>query len=205
MGARMSAKSVARFDVAVILWCLLCLTIGIWVGRRIDTLGALGQGVVEAGGGIGSAADALRDLDGTPLIGGVIGSIADEIDGLADATIARGEAGQDAVRRVAVVTGAALVLLPTLPPVVIWLLIRMPWAREREAIRAALVAGDPRVREYLANLTLGSLPYRELAAVSDDPFGDVRAGRFDALAAVQARRWGLVTRPDPQTSADEPV
>ena len=49
MLSRMPHRRIVVLDVLEIGWVLLCLTLGIAVAKRINHLGALGDGLVSAG------------------------------------------------------------------------------------------------------------------------------------------------------------
>jgi hypothetical protein len=56
---------------------------------------------------------------------------------------------------------------------------------------------EPWVDEPLARRALVHLPVRRLRAVSDDPIGDIREGRHEALAAAELEWFGVTaSRPD---------
>ncbi len=193
---RISVRTVRIVDVALVVWFLLCLMLGVAVGRRVDRLQALGEGVIDAGQGVSNSADALDGLTDLPLVGGSIQAVADQIRSIGASTVDKGEAGKVAVFRLALSIGALITLAPTLPLLVVWLPLRIAWERERQSIRRALVFGDPGIRAYLAHRTVSSRPYRDLTTITADPWGDLQAERFDALAGVELKRLGLATVAD---------
>jgi hypothetical protein len=173
-------------DVLVALWMAWWLVAGIVVGHEVrrlasvsETAGQLGHAVIDVG-------DAVRGL---PLVG-------DQIGGSVHA------AGQDAVdtaesaaartRRVGVLIGAAIALIPNLPLILFYLPRRLAAERERHALRRALADG-PRehVEEILARRAIAHVPYYRLRQVSADPAADLHAGRHAALAAAELERLGM--------------
>jgi len=56
-----------------------------------------------------------------------------------------------------------------------------------------LAAGpvDPPLLAYLAHGAVSRLPYARLRQISEDPWGDLVAGRHHELAAAELRRLGL--------------
>jgi hypothetical protein len=95
------------------------------------------------------------------------------------------------VNRTAMILGLLFALTPTLPLLVIWIPIRIAWGRDRKAVRQGLVHSDAAFRGYLAHRAVATQPYRRLASVSADPFGDLSGGRYDALASLEMKRLGL--------------
>jgi hypothetical protein len=191
MLGRMTHRRIVAIDVLVIAWVLLCLGLGIAVTKRINQLGAFGDGLVNAGESIGSVGDWVAILGDVPLLGGGIDAIAERIDDLAASTVEQGEAGKEAVWRTALGVGVLLTLLPTLPVLAYWVPVRVSLERERASLRAALLAGDPGVWEYLSRQAADDMPYRKVRAITEDPWEDVRHGRHEALARAEIDRLGL--------------
>lgn len=191
MSGRLSQRTVVVVDLVLLTWFLLFLWAGISAGRRVDALGAMGDGLVSAGSSIVGVAAWIDGLGDIPLIGEGISAVAGEIAGVGEATIAQGEEAKDSVRRLALSIGATVALAPTLPLLLIWLPFQVAWQRDRSAVRQALAAGDTNVMAYLAHRVVGSVPYRKLARISPDPYGDLRDGRYEALARVELDRLGL--------------
>lgn len=191
MLGRITHRRIVAIDVLVIAWVLLCLGIGIWATQKVNSLGALGDGLVDAGesiGGVGRWVNGLADL---PFVGEGIGAIGDQIEDLARSTAEKGEEGKDAIWATALSVGVLLTLLPTLPTLVFWLPLRISVERERASLRAALTAGDPGVWEHLARQAADDMPYRKLQALTRDPWQDIREGRYEALARAEIDRLGL--------------
>ena len=96
----------------------------------------------------------------------------------------KGEASKDTIFNVSLLIALVVALGPTLPLIVIWLVIRGPLARERRAIGRALDANDDALEAYLALRAATRFPYTRIAPVTRDPWGDLRSGRHAA-----SRRW----------------
>jgi hypothetical protein len=71
--------------------------------------------------------------------------------------------------------------------------LRLAWTQDARAVRRALAAdpNDLGLRQFLARRAVANLHYYELLAVSPDPYADIDAGRFDALADRELERLGL--------------
>jgi hypothetical protein len=187
----MPHRRIVVLDVLVIGWVLLCLTLGIAVAKRINHLGALGDGLVSAGDSVSGVGDWISGLQDTPLIGGSIGSIADRVDALGASTAQQGRNGKNAVWKAALGIGILLTLLPTVPVLAVWIPVRVGIERERKSLRAALEANEPGVWEYLALQAVEDLSFQDIRKISADPWEDIRRGRYESLARVEIDRLGL--------------
>jgi hypothetical protein len=191
MLSRMTHQRIVAIDFLVIAWVLLCLMLGMAATKRINHLGTLGDGLVSAGDSVSGVSEAISGLEGTPLIGGTLGAIANRIDDLGAATAQQGRDGKDAVWKAALAIGILIALLPTLPILAIWIPVRVGVERERSSLRAALKANEPGVWEYLALQAVDDMSFRDLRRVSADPWEDIRRGNYETLARVEIDRLGL--------------
>jgi hypothetical protein len=191
MIGRLSAGTVRIIDVLMVFWVAFWLWVGWTVNDRVNDIASLADGVVNTGEVIGEVGDRLGGLADLPVVGGVFAGIADGIHGIADQTIARGEDGRTAVNRTAMALGLLFAITPTLPLLLVWLPVRIAWGRDRKAVRDGLATPDRAFQGYLAHRAVATQPYRRLAAVSADPFGDLSAGRYDGLASLELKRLGL--------------
>ena len=190
----MSHRTSRTIDVILVLWLLLWCAIGYTLGRTVNELSGLSDGVIGAGEGVSDAAGALGDFADVPLIGGGIDAIADQIDAIGQGTVQKGEASKDAIFNVSLLIGLVVALGPTVPLLAVWLVIRAPLARERRRIGRALDARDPGLDGYLALRAATRFPYSRIAGVTTDPWGDLQAGRHTALASMELTRLGLTRR-----------
>jgi hypothetical protein len=190
----LSHRTSRTIDVILVLWLLLWCAIGYTLGRTVNELSGLSDGVIGAGEGVSDAAGALGDFADVPLIGGGIDAIADRIDAIGQGTVQKGEASKDAIFNVSLLIGLVVALGPTIPLLAVWLVIRAPLSRERRRIGRALDAGDPGLDGYLALRAATRFPYSRIAGVTSDPWGDLQAGRHTALASMELTRLGLTRR-----------
>lgn len=190
----MSHRTSRTIDVILVLWLLLWCAIGYTLGRTVNELSGLSDGVIGAGEGVSDAAGALGDFANVPLIGGGIDAIADRIDAIGQGTVQKGEASKEAIFNVSLLIGLVIALGPTVPLLAVWLVIRAPLARERRRIGKALDAGDPGLDGYLALRAATRFPYSRIAGITTDPWGDLQAGRHSALASMELTRLGLTRR-----------
>ena len=192
--SRFPQRSIVAIDLLVLTWSIVWIVLGVTVGTFLGQLGALGDGLQDAGRAIGRAGDAVGDLSDVPLVGEGFGAIASEIREIGDETQADGRAVEADIDRLAWLIGASLALAPTLPVLAVWVPPRVSRARERHALRRSLRGGDRAALGYLAHRAVATRGFRELMAVSDDPAGDLAAGRYEALASLELDHLSL--RPD---------
>ncbi|RPF21271.1 hypothetical protein [Myceligenerans xiligouense] len=174
-----------------------------WAGLRAQEavleLAAPGRATADAAGGI---AGQLRDVEGriadVPLVGGDLtgpfGGMAEQADGLA----AAGTSMVETVETLALAVGLAVLLIPVLLVAVIYLPLRIRFARRAGAARRTarqLAAGDTAGDVALFALrALANQPVRKLAQVADDPVAAWRAGDEDVvhrLANLELRDLGV--------------
>jgi hypothetical protein len=186
-------------DLVVLLLLFLFAWLGLKVHNAVDQLAVLGTGVEDAGteiqGGFDTAAEAVI---GVPIVGD------DLADGLRDAgrvsggeLAERGQEGRESVHRLANLLGLVTFLIPAL------LVLSLPLPDRISQIRGLTAAErvlggllDPDRRRLLAMRAAFSLPYGELVRYTREPFGDLAAGRYDALIAAALEEVGLRLRTD---------
>ncbi|HVD11311.1 MAG TPA: hypothetical protein VNB88_11765 [Gaiellaceae bacterium] len=173
--------------------------LGLKVHSTVDQLAVLGTGVEDAGteiqGGFETAAEAVA---GVPIVGD------DLADGLRDAgrvsggeLAERGQEGRESVHRLANLLGLVTFLIPALLVLSLTLPERISQIRGLTAAERVLGGPlDPDRRRLLAMRAAFSLPYGELVRYTRDPFGDLAAGRYDALIAAALEEAGLRLRSD---------
>ena len=189
--SRIAQRSIVAIDAVVVVWTIVWIALGITVGTFVGRLSAVGEGVSDAGRAVGRAGDAIADLSDVPLIGGGFAELSSEITGMGRETVERGRSIEDDVDRLALLIGASIALAPTLPVLAIWGPPRISRERERHALRTSLRRGDDVALAFLAHRAVATRLFRELRTVSDDPVGDLAAGRYEALASLELQHLGL--------------
>jgi hypothetical protein len=181
-------------DIAMLLALVLFAKLALEVHDAVDRLAVLGEGVETAGtavtGGFDSAADAV---DGAPFVGDDLGDAlrgAGEGSGGEVADLGRGGAG--AAHDLADLLGLVFFLLPS-ALLLLWAL--PPRIRQVRRLNAAAKVlrdpGSPERNELLAARAAFGLPYGTLLQYTDDPIGDLQAGRHEALVRAELEQAGL--------------
>jgi hypothetical protein len=189
--SRIPQRSIVAIDLLVIAWTVAWIVLGVAVGTSVDRLGAIGEGLEDAGQAIGRAGDAVDRLSDVPLVGEGFSTVAQEIRGIGRETAQNGRSVEDDVDSLAILIGAGLALGPTLPILALWVPPRVSRERERHALRKSLRSDDRVALAYLANRAVATRLFRELQKASDDPVADLAAGRYDALAALEMDQLAL--------------
>jgi hypothetical protein len=143
------------YDLLLLVLLAALALIGLKVHDAVDRLAILGEGVRKAGGAVPFG----------------IGSPVEDL----------GRRGENDVHSLANLLGLITFGLPAL--VVVWHFLPRRVAQvKRLSVAARALAGAP-ARE-LAMRAAFSLPYERLLVYTDDPLGDVAAGRYDRLVAA---------------------
>jgi hypothetical protein len=152
-------------DVLLVVLLVALALIGLKVHDAVDRLAVLGEGVRKAG-------------DAVPF---GIGSPVEDL----------GRSGESSVHHLANLLGLITFGLPAV--LVLWhfLPARVEQARRLTAASRAIVGAPDR---ELAMRAAFSLPYGQLLRWTEDPLGDLAAGRFDPLVAAALDDVGLRPR-----------
>jgi hypothetical protein len=181
-------------DFLTILALVLFGWIALEVHDAVDRLAVLGEGVNEAGSSIEDGFDTAADaVDGTPVVGGELAEgLRDAGEGSGGNVADLGREGEDRTHRLADILGivtfglpALFLLLWTVPP-------RVAQMRRLSAAERVLVGGDSAERRRLVAMRAAfALPYGQLLRYTEDPLGDLEAGRHDALVRAALEDAGL--------------
>lgn len=189
----LSARSVRWLDAGVIVWVVVWAVLGGLVWQDITAQTRLPADVIKIGSAVEDTGQALGVVGGLPLVGDRIGSFADRIEQLGAEVVTSGETSRDSIRRVAVIAGVAVGVLPAAMALFLYIPVRTRWRRTVRSVAEALTSssGDPGFEQYLARRAVDALSWDDLRAISPDPWGAVAAGDFQALADAELRRLGL--------------
>jgi hypothetical protein len=193
--SRFPQRSILAIDALVILWTIAWVVLGVTVGLFVERLGAVGEGLQDAGRAVVRAGDSVDGLSDVPLVGEGFATLADEIRGLGRDTAGKGRSVEDDIDGLALLVGAGLALGPTIPVLVLWVPPRLSRERERRALTRSLRAGDGLAIAYLANRAVATRGFRDLQRSSADPMGDLRSGRYEALARLELDHLALQRTP----------
>jgi hypothetical protein len=181
--------ALVAFDAALVVWTLAWVAMGLAVANEVRGLAELSDTVGSVGRAVTSTGEAIRSL---PLIGDQVAAPADEVSAAGRDAVASAAGARESARRVGVLLGVSIALIPTLPLLALYLPARIGGARERRALRRAVARGRPPwLDEALARRAVAHLPLERLRRVSDDPGEDLRCGRHRALADAELDWYGV--------------
>jgi hypothetical protein len=189
------ASSLRLADGLAVFWVALWFVIGAWVAYSIWELSAIGDTMAESGRALATAADALRRIGQLPLIGDHVQNLAEEVQATAADIVVRGEQTRLDLRRMSVLLGLAVVLLPVAPVLAGYLPSRLQRRREVRALRKALrQQGRGRTLDlYLARRAVAIVPFDRLPASGTDPWTEADGDGVRWLADAELDRLGLPT------------
>ena len=103
---------------AVALWCALWAVVGAWTGYEMWQLAGLSDTVADTGRTLGEAGQALQSLGAVPVVGDTTERLGTAVRADAREIVASAGNAGEAVRRLAVLLGVTIALVPTVPVVV---------------------------------------------------------------------------------------
>ena len=188
-----------RRTVALDLLFVALLLLFLWLGFRVHDavleLTSISDGVTQAGTSVRDGLRQAGDAVGrAPLIGGQLQGALQQAAGETGGAAAR--AGAEGGRRVTELANLLGVLTTLVPSLL--LLVRFVPERVRQINR--LTAGarvlttealSPERARLIAQRAAFGLPFAALLRHSDDPLGDLDAGRFAPLVAAEYEAAGL--------------
>jgi hypothetical protein len=194
LSVRTADESTVRLlDGMVAFWLVLWLVVGAWSGYTIWQVSALGDTVTKSGRALDSAGNALQSVGEVPIVGDGPGALGDEIVVTAADITTRGQEIKSDLRRLSLLLGLSIVLMPTTPVLGLYLPLRAARRRDVRELRRALTrhGSDPALERYLAERAIDALPYTAVRAISADPWADIAQGRAQRLADAELERLGL--------------
>lgn len=178
-------------DLLVAAWVVLCVTVARAAYELVLQLQGPARALVAAGEGIsGVFGDAARTASGVPFVGEDLARALGTGTGAGQSLATAGREQIAAIEAVALGGAAGIVALGALPVVLVWLVVRVRYARA--ASSAVRVRGTD--SDLLALRALTRLPVRRLLAVSPDPAAAWRRDDREVvygLAALELRSLGL--------------
>ena len=187
-------STVAWWDRLAVFWVTLWLVVGAGVAVTVWRIADIGDTITSSGDALQTAGKAISDFAGVPVIGEDAGKLGSEVTSTSADVSSSGQDVKGQLRRLAVLLGVVISLMPTLPVLGLYLPGRLGRRREIGEIDAALRRDDDtaQVDRLLAERALEHLTFADLAAVSRDPRADIARGESRHLADAELRRLGLV-------------
>lgn len=193
------ARTVALADGIAVFWVVLWLVVAAVTAAGVWRLSGLSDTAEVSARAVDRAGAALQRLGELPVVGDGPDGLGDEVRAAAGDIERSARQTRGDVRRLAIVLGLSVFVIPVTPVLGLYLPLRLERRREVSALRRALGGGgpDPALQAWLAGRALHTLTYDQLLKVTRDPAGELAAGRTAALAELELARLGLVASPPP--------
>ena len=180
-------------DLGTVVWILVWTRVGLWIADLVRGLAEPGRTLERAGSDLARPLEeAGTEVAGIPVVGEALQRPLDAAAGAGRVLAEAGAGQQQAVHTLASSLGLLFALLPIALLLALYLPGRLAWLREAHAARGLRGEGELELFALRA-AARRSLP--ELARVSADPAGDLRAGRYRPLAALELSALGLKAEP----------
>jgi hypothetical protein len=173
-------------DLALAVWVALWIALAVLVAVNTREVAKLGSTVSQTG----SAMRQVGGVIGSIPFSGEVGAASQSVEQAGASAETNGADAEGAANRLGIFLGIAIALIPSMPVIGFYLPIRLARVREGEAARKSLAryGGDLRFQEFLARRAIQHLTYEEITAVSEQPWDDMRHGRFRDLATAELNR-----------------
>lgn len=186
-------RTVRTLDGLVVFWVVLWLVVGLWSGYEIWQLSSLSRSTVKSGQALDGAGRAFQSLGNVPLVGDAPAQFGGRVRATAADIVASATEAGRSTRRLSVLLGLSITLIPVTPVLGLYVPGRLARRRDVRAIRKAVGSGsaDPGLEAYLARRAVAHIPYPALRELSADPEGELANGRYRSLADAELSRLGI--------------
>jgi hypothetical protein len=183
----------------VALW----LIVGLLLAVQVWSLSTVRDAVVASARAADTAGRGLQEISRIPLVPEGPGRLGDEVRLAADEARRSARSIETDLRRLAVLLGIAVSVVPTAPVLATYLPDRRRRARIVDAVRDELARDgrSPALDGWLAHAAFAELTPAELRTITADPLGDLVRGQHQPLADELLRRLGV----DPGTAPPVPL
>lgn len=181
-------------DLILAIWVAGWIWAGVTVDNDVHQLESVTTTISKTGQAVTSIGGALQYLSAVPFVGGEIGHIASQVKSAGQSAVATSGPNRDTVNELAWLLGLAVAVIPCVPVFGIYLPARLLRIRERRVLRRTLLRQQPPnedILRLLAHRALVNVGYPKLCEISANPWGEVDAGRYRALADAELARIGM--------------
>jgi hypothetical protein len=120
----MSRRALALFQVGLLLWCVLWIVLAVVTAHEVLALRDLSDTVVKTGHAVDTAGRALQSVAGIPFVGGRVSTLAEQVRAAGRSAVASGHSSRASATNLAILLGVAVGLIPTVPMLTLYLLLR---------------------------------------------------------------------------------
>lgn len=193
-----NARTIRRLDALAAALVVVFTGLGVVAGTELTRLARFSTSLLDAARALDQIGHTLTVLAGVPFVGRDLGPAAASVKQTAASTRSNAVDAAASVHVVAVVLGVAIAAVPLLPLLGGYLPLRLARFTEIRRLRRLLASRpvDPQLVAHLAHDAVSRLPYARVREITQDPWGDLVAGRHHDLAAAELRRLGIAPLPD---------
>ncbi|MCU1676160.1 MAG: hypothetical protein JWM93_918 [Frankiales bacterium] len=182
-------------DALVVVWCVFWIVLGTWIGQQMWQVSKLTDTVADSGKALHQAGEALTSFAGLPLVGERSAALGATVAQNADQIVQGADDAKSSTRRLAVLLGLSIVLVPLAPVLGFYVPARRRGSRDARDVRRMLSTEDSDVVDaLLAQRAVAHLPYNTLLSFTPTPAADLSAGRHGRLADAELAYLGLRRR-----------
>jgi hypothetical protein len=190
---RPSSQAVRLLDAIAVSLVALFVALGVLAGIEMARLAGFNDSLLNAATALDQVGRSLSAIARVPFVGASVGPLTNSVQQTAASIRTDAANAVAGVHALAVVIGLAIAVVPLAPLLGGYLPLRLIRFSQIRHLRRLLAAEsiDPPLLAYLAHGAVSRLPYARLRQISQDPWGDLVAGRHHELAAAELRRLGL--------------
>jgi hypothetical protein len=108
------------------LWAALWLVVALWTAVEVWRLGELTRTVADSGRALDGAGNALQSLEPVPVVGDRAAALGMQVRDNGRDVVADAERARGSFRRLSVLLGLVIAVVPTVPVVVVHRALRRP-------------------------------------------------------------------------------
>jgi hypothetical protein len=123
-GRTLSPRFARLLGAFALVWAAAWIAMGVWTRSEVQTLGRLGDTVVASGRAVRQTGSALQGLGALPFVGGEVAGLGRRVSAAGVDAIRSGRSSRSAVGTLATLLGVAVALVPTVPMLALWLVVR---------------------------------------------------------------------------------
>ena len=116
--------SLRALRIFTVFWTILWIVLAFVTAHEVLALRDLSDTVVKTGRAVDTAGRALQSVAGIPFVGGRIGPLANEVRAAGESAVASGHSSRASATNLAILLGIAVGLIPTVPMIVLYLVVR---------------------------------------------------------------------------------
>lgn len=186
-------KLLRAFDVGVVLWIIIWVTMSIATFIEVRSLRQLSTTLMRSSDVLADTADVLGSIEDVPLVGSEVEEVHTSVRAAAESARASGLESRDNISDLSILLGVVIFLVPVVPVLFLYLPLRLAWKREVAAISSAIAASgdDPTFKEFLARRATQNLGFHRLQELGINPWRALESERYEELSKAELERLGI--------------